>query len=259
MKVLILDTQAEAVARTVALVADQLRDRPASVLGLATGGTMVPVYAGLRALAAAGEISFAQATTFNLDEYLGLSPDDPRSYRGTMQAELFDHIDIDPARTHLPLGDAPDPEAEADRYDAAIAAAGGIDLQLLGLGHNGHIGFNEPTSSLTSRTRIKTLTQETRAANARYFPAGDMPRFALTMGVGTIMDARHCLLLATGAGKAEAVAAMVEGPVSAACPASILQMHRRATVVLDRPAAARLRLLEYYFHVHPNGEARDLS
>ncbi|MFB2533215.1 glucosamine-6-phosphate deaminase [Paracoccus sp. p3-h83] len=259
MKVLILDTAAQAADRTAGLIAEQLAARPASVLGLATGGTMVPVYRALRAMVAAGQVSFARATTFNLDEYLGLSPDHPHSYRATMQAELFDHVDIDLARTHLPIGNAPDPQAEADRYEAAIASHGGIDLQLLGIGQNGHIGFNEPTSSLTSRTRIKTLTRDTLEANARYFPDGDMPRYALTMGVGTIMDARHCLLLATGAAKAEAVAAMVEGPITAACPASILQMHRHATVVLDRAAAARLELLGYYVHVHPNGEMPDLG
>lgn len=256
MKVLILDTPQEAVSRTVGLIGEQLAAKPDSVLGLATGGTMVPVYQGLVADHRAGRISFAGVTSFNLDEYLGLPPTDPRSYRATMQAQLFDHVDIDPARTHLPLGDTSDPDAEAARYESLIAAAGGIDLQLLGIGQNGHIGFNEPTSSLTSRTRVKTLTQETRAANAPFFPDGEMPHFALTMGVGTIMDARHCVMLATGAAKAQAIAATVEGPVAAVCPASILQMHRHATLVLDRAAAGRLSLLSYYFHVHPNGEAR---
>lgn len=258
MKVLILDTPDEAVKRAAGIMAQQLRDRPDSVLGLATGGTMLPLYQQLRALHRDAGLSFAQATTFNLDEYVGLPPSDPRSYHAYMREHLFDHIDINPANTHLPRGDAPDPEAEADRYDVAITAAGGLDLQLLGLGQNGHIGFNEPTSSLASRTRIKTLTEDTRSANAQYFPDGDTPRFAITMGVGTIMDARHCLLLATGAGKADAVARMVEGPVSAACPGSILQMHRHATVVLDRAAAGDLTLLEYYFHVHPNGEMREV-
>lgn len=259
MKVLILDTPEQAVARTAGLIGEQLAARPDSVLGLATGGTMTPVYGALVADHRAGRISFAGVTSFNLDEYLGLPPSDPRSYRATMQAQLFDHVDIDPARTHLPLGDTPDPDAEAARYEAEIAAAGGIDLQLLGIGRNGHIGFNEPTSSLTSRTRVKTLSQETRAANAGFFPEGDTPQFGLTMGVGTIMEARHCLMLATGAAKAQAVAAMVEGPVAAVCPASILQMHPRATLVLDRAAAGQLRLLSYYVHVPPNGAARALE
>lgn len=255
MKVLILDTADHAATRTASLIVRQVQARPDAVLGLATGATMTPVHALLRAAHRAGQISFAQVTTFNLDEYLGLPPTDPRSYRATMQAELFDHVDIDPARTHLPIGDAPDPEAQAARYEAAIAAAGGIDLQLLGIGRNGHIGFNEPISSLTSRTRVKALTQETRAANARYFPEGGTPRFALTMGIGTITEARHCLMLATGAAKADAVAAMIEGPLSAACPASILQMHRHATVILDRTAAGRLKLLGHYDRV----DAQDMA
>ena len=258
MQVLILDTHAEAIERTAGIIARQVRQKPDSVLGLATGGTMLPLYDRLRAAHADG-LSFAGVTSFNLDEYVGLPPSDPRSYHAYMRTHLFDHIDIALENTHLPRGDAPDPQAEADRYDRAITAAGGIDLQLLGLGQNGHIGFNEPTSSLTSRSRIKTLTQDTRAANQRYFPDGDTPGFAITMGVGTIMEARHCLLLATGSAKAKAVAQMVEGPVSAACPASILQMHRQATVVLDLTAAADLTLLEYYFHVHPNGEPRVVS
>ncbi|MDO5704132.1 MAG: glucosamine-6-phosphate deaminase [Paracoccus sp. (in: a-proteobacteria)] len=249
MRVLIFDTAEKAVVHTARLIVEQVQARGDSVLGLATGATMVPIYAALRAAYRAGQISFAQVTTFNLDEYLGLSPADPRSYRATMQAELFDHVDIDPARTHLPIGDTPDPKAEAARYEAAIAAAGGIDLQLLGIGRNGHIGFNEPISSLTSRTRVKALTPDTRAANAHYFPDDDMPRFALTMGVGTIMEARHCLMLATGPAKADAVAATIEGPLSAACPASVLQMHRRATVVLDRSAAGRLKLWGHYAQV----------
>lgn len=258
MRVLILDTPDEATARAAGIIAAQLRDKPDSVLGLATGGTMLPLYDKLRAAHQHG-LSFARAASFNLDEYVGLPPDDGRSYHAYMRAHLFDHIDIAPENIHLPRGDAPDAAAEANRYDAAISAAGGIDLQLLGLGRNGHIGFNEPTSSLTSRSRVKTLTQDTRAANARFFPDGDTPRFAITMGVGTIMEARHCLLLATGRAKAQAAALMIEGPVSAACPASILQMHRHATVILDRAAAADLRLLEYYFHVHPNGEPRVVS
>ncbi|MDO5657369.1 MAG: glucosamine-6-phosphate deaminase [Paracoccus sp. (in: a-proteobacteria)] len=254
MKVLILDSARDATRRTAEIIAEQLRDTPDSVLGLATGGTMVPVYAELRALYAKG-LSFAGVTSFNLDEYVGLAGDHPASYRHYMRDALFDHVDIDQNRTHLPKGDAQDPVAEADAYEVQIRQAGGIDLQLLGIGQNGHIGFNEPTSSLGSRTRIKTLTESTRAANRQYFDdEGAMPRYAITMGVQTILEARHCLLLATGASKARAVAAMVEGPVSAACPASILQMHPRATVVLDAEAAADLRLREYYDHVHPGGQ-----
>ncbi|MDO5646556.1 glucosamine-6-phosphate deaminase [Paracoccus sp. (in: a-proteobacteria)] len=254
MKVLILPTPEQAVRRAADIVAEAIFSTPKITLGLATGGTMVPLYRELRADYMAG-LSFAGVTSFNLDEYVGLAPDHMASYHYYMRDVLFDHVDIDPANTHLPRGDAPDPVAEADRYDAAIRDAGGIDLQLLGIGQNGHIGFNEPTSSMTSRTRIKTLTASTRAANRPYFDTDDqVPRLAITMGVGTISDARHCLLLATGDNKAQAVAQMVEGPLSAACPASILQMHRHATVVLDTAAAAGLRLTDYYEHVHPGGQ-----
>jgi glucosamine-6-phosphate deaminase len=245
-------------ARAVDCVADLLVQRvqrlPASVLGLATGGTMEAVYARLIAAHRAGAVQFDVATSFNLDEYVGLSPDHPGSYWHYMRQHLFDHVDFDPARTHLPRGDAADPEAEAARYEAAIVAAGDIGFQLLGLGHNGHIGFNEPTSSLTSLTRIKTLTRSTREANAQYYQRfEDVPRLAITMGIGTIMRADEVVLLAYGEAKARAVAALIEGPVSAACPASILQMHRKVTVVIDEAAAAELTLRAYYAEVHPNG------
>ncbi|MDO5528539.1 MAG: glucosamine-6-phosphate deaminase [Paracoccus sp. (in: a-proteobacteria)] len=254
MKVLILDSEADAIDRAAEIIAETLREKPDAVLGLATGGTMIPLYEALRARHEDG-LSFAKARSFNLDEYIGLAPDHPASYHRYMREALFDHIDIDPARAHLPRGDAPDAAAEAEAYEALITDAGGIDLQLLGLGRNGHIGFNEPTSSLTSRTRVKTLTESTRKANRGYFDdEAQVPRFAITMGVGTITEARHCLLIATGAAKAAAAAAMIEGPISAACPASILQMHRRATIVLDRDAASELKLSGYYEHVHPGGQ-----
>ncbi|MDO5640929.1 MAG: glucosamine-6-phosphate deaminase [Paracoccus sp. (in: a-proteobacteria)] len=254
MKVLIRPDAALATARVADQIAARLARLPGTVLGLATGGTMEAVYADLIARHRRGEISFAESRSFNLDEYVGLAPDHPRSYWRYMREHLFDHVDFAPGATHLPRGNTPDPEAEADAYEQAIRAAGDIGLQLLGLGANGHIGFNEPTSSLASLTRIKTLTGSTRAANARYFddPA-DVPRLAITMGIGTIMRADEVLLLAHGAGKAEAVAAMIEGPVSASCPASILQMHRHVTVVLDRAAAGALRLRDYYEEVHPDG------
>ncbi|SMX48897.1 glucosamine-6-phosphate deaminase [Maliponia aquimaris] len=255
MKILILDEPVQAIARVGDIVADQVRRKPDAVLGLATGGTMVPLYDDLAARHRDSGLSFAGVTSFNLDEYVGLAPEHPRSYHAYMREVLFDRIDIDAAQTHLPRGDSADPLAEAERYEAAIAAAGGIDLQLLGIGQNGHIGFNEPTSSLASRTRIKTLSDDTRRANQRFFGSFDeTPRYALTIGVATILDSRFCLLLATGSAKAAAVAAMVEGPVSAACPASALQFHRNATVVLDREAAAGLKLTAYYQHVHPGGQ-----
>ncbi|WP_370162676.1 glucosamine-6-phosphate deaminase [Limimaricola soesokkakensis] len=260
MKLLILARPEDAVATCVTVIAKALVEKPNAVLGLATGGTMEPVYDGLVQRAKAGEISLARATSFNLDEYVGLSPEHPQSYHRFMQDRLFRPLALDPARTHLSRGDAADPVAEAARYDAAIAAAGGIDLQLLGIGGNGHIGFNEPSSSLASPTRVKTLARATRDANARFFGASEpIPRFAITMGIATILRSRHAVLLATGAQKAEAVAAMVEGPLSARCPASALQMHPRATVVLDAEAAAGLELRQYYETVHPEGQETSLD
>ncbi|MCT4371317.1 glucosamine-6-phosphate deaminase [Yangia mangrovi] len=252
MKILILGDAAAAAARAAEIIAAQVTAKPASVLGLATGGTMEAVYEQLIALHRAGSASFAGAQSFNLDEYVGLSGDHPCSYRRYMAEKLFDQIDIAPGSAHLPMGEVADPEAEAARYEAAIAAAGDIDLQLLGLGLNGHIGFNEPTSSLSSITRLKTLERSTREANSRYFPEGEEPpRLAITMGIGTIMRAREVLLVATGTAKARAVAQVIEGPVSARWPGSVLQMHRHATLVLDRAAASELELFDYYLDVHP--------
>ncbi|MFD1911149.1 glucosamine-6-phosphate deaminase [Halodurantibacterium flavum] len=252
MKVLIHETRETATGCAAALIADRLASEPDVVLGLATGGTMEAVYADLIARHRDSGISFARAQSFNLDEYIGLSPDHPCSYWTYMRDKFFDQVDFAPGHTHLPRGDAPDPEAEAARYEAAIVAAGDIGLQLLGLGANGHIGFNEPTSSLSSLTRIKTLTRSTRAANARYFASDDdVPRLAITMGIGTIMRAQDIVLLAFGEAKAKVVAQMIEGPVTAACPASILQMHRKVTVVLDEAAASALALRDYYELVHP--------
>ena len=254
MKVLICPDAARASDRVAGMIVARLARAPRTVLGLATGGTMEAVYERLIAVHRAGRVSFAGAQSFNLDEYVGLPPDHPLSYRHYMQAHLFDRVDFAAGATHLPLGDAGDPGAEAARYEAAIVAAGDIGLQLLGLGANGHIGFNEPTSSLSSLTRVKTLTRQTREANARFFPdPAQVPRFAITMGIGTILRADEVVLLAMGAGKAEAAARMIEGPLSAACPASALQFHRQATIVLDEAAAARLSLRDYYEDVHPEG------
>lgn len=172
-----------------------------------------------------------------------------------MAEAFFARVDLDRARTHLPRGDTSDPQAEAEAYEARISEAGGIDLQILGIGRNGHIGFNEPTSSLGSRTRVKTLTEDTRRANEQYFDSSDKtPRYAITTGVATILDARAVLLLATGASKAEAVERMIEGPLCAACPASALQLHPDATIILDGDAAASLTLRSYYLMVHPGGQ-----
>lgn len=260
MKVLILPDTEAATSRAADILCETVARNPETTLGMATGGTMLPLYAILAERYRRGHVSFARATTFNLDEYVGVGPDHPCSFYRYMVDAFFDRTDIDPENAYLPRGDAPDPDAEAARYEARIVDAGGIDLQLLGIGQNGHIGFNEPTSSLGSRTRTKTLTESTRAANRSYFETDeDVPRFAITMGIASILEARACLLLATGPAKAEAVAAMIEGPVSAYCPASALQFHPKVTVVLDKAAASRLRLADYYHHVHPNGRDRVLA
>lgn len=256
MKVLIHPTAESAIDCAAGLIVERLARQPDCVLGLATGGTMEAVYARLIQAHRAGGVSFARARSFNLDEYVGLPPDHPCSYWRYMREQLFDQVDMAPGAALLPRGDAPDPHAEAQAYEAAITGAGDIGLQLLGLGANGHIGFNEPTSSLASQTRVKTLTKSTRDANARFFDdPRDVPRFAITMGIGTILRADEVVLLAYGAAKADAAAAMIEGPLAAACPASALQMHRKATVVLDQHAAAKLTLRDYYDEVHPAGGA----
>jgi glucosamine-6-phosphate deaminase len=248
MEVVILNDAAEVAAHGADLVEAMLRVKPQAVFGFATGSTPIALYRCLVERHRAGALSFRAAGSFNLDEYLGISPDNPQSYRAYMQREFFDHVDIDPARTQLPeCAPGEDPQRVGPRYEAMIKDAGGIDLQILGIGHNGHIGFNEPSSSLASRTRVKTLTPRTLEANSRLFEAGEFqPRLAVTMGIGTILDARRILLLATGEAKSAAVAGLIEGPVTAMCPASALQLHERVTVLLDEAAAARLKYREYY-------------
>jgi glucosamine-6-phosphate deaminase len=194
-----------------------------------------------------GELDFSDVHTFNLDEYIGLAPDHPQSYRAFMQENLFDYVNLKPENIHFLSGLPDDIEEHCEDYERAIRELGGIKLQILGIGRDGHIGFNEPTSSLRSRTRDKTLTRETIEDNRAFFEKEeDVPRWALTMGVGTILDAREILLLATGRNKARAVAAMVEGPLTAMCTASALQLHPRTTVVLDEAAAAKLDHDDFY-------------
>ena len=248
MDVVILDSSEQVAQEGARMIGRLLRDNPAAVLGLASGQTPRAMYRALVRAHRDDGLSFRDVTTFNLDEYVGLEPGSPPSYRAYMHRELFDHVDIDRGNTFLPeCPPGNDPRDVGPSYEAQIARRGGIDLQVLGVGVNGHIGFNEPASSLASRTRIKTLTRETIAANRRYFddPA-DQPQLAITMGIGTIMDAREVLLLATGDSKSETVHRLVEGPVTASCPASMLQLHERATVMLDTEAAARLERRDYY-------------
>jgi glucosamine-6-phosphate deaminase len=224
-----------------------LSRNPDAVLGLATGSSPLGVYSSLIERHRAGDVSFAGVEAFLLDEYVGLPAEHPQRYRSVIGEVFEQHVDFAPGAVRGPDGNATDLPPACARYEVAIAAAGGVDLQLLGIGTDGHIGFNEPGSSLSSRTRVKTLTSQTRADNARFFPAAsDVPRHVLTQGLGTISDARHLLLVATGLGKSAAVRAMVEGPVSAFCPASVLQLHQHVTVLLDDDAASALALGDYY-------------
>ncbi len=246
MEVIILESRDKAAELAAKVIAKQVREKPNTVLGLATGRTPLGAYRKLIEFHKQG-LSFRDVTTFNLDEYIGLRPDHPQSYRYFMDEELFRHINIDPARTHVPPGTAENPRQACRDYETSIETAGGIDLQVLGLGSNGHIGFNEPTGSLNSRTWIKILSENTIRDNAELFndPA-EVPRYCITMGIGTIMDARRILVLAFGHRKAKAVAQMIEGPITSMCPATALQFHRRVIVIIDEEAAARLDHADHY-------------
>ncbi|MDT8390849.1 MAG: glucosamine-6-phosphate deaminase [Lentisphaeria bacterium] len=248
---IIIQDRAAASATGAAIIARLVRKKPNAVLGLATGSTPLPLYQELIRLHREEGLDFSHVTTFNLDEYVGLAPDHPASYNAFMRENLFDHLNIPESSIHIPDGLAKDIPAHCQAYEDQIQAAGGIDLQVLGIGSDGHIGFNEPTSSLVSRTRIKTLTEETRQDNARFFSSiDDVPYHVLTMGVGTVMDSRVCLMLAFGEQKAAGVAAMVEGPISASIPATALQMHQHVHVLVDTAAAAKLKGKDYYQYVY---------
>jgi glucosamine-6-phosphate deaminase len=238
-----------------AIVADEIarliRANPASVLGLATGSTPLPVYEALASRLTGLDVS--QVRGFALDEYVGIDPAHPESYRSVITREVVEPLGLDPRRIRVPDGSLDGIEHAGDDYDRAISDAGGIDLQILGIGTDGHIGFNEPGSSFASVTRVKTLTQQTREDNARFFDSiEDVPRHCITQGLGTILRARHLVLLAFGEGKADAVAGAVEGPLSASLPGSAIQLHPHATVVVDEPAASRLAHSEYYRYTFAN-------
>ncbi|MCR8724616.1 glucosamine-6-phosphate deaminase [Frigidibacter sp. ROC022] len=238
-RITILDDPARAAAEEISALLDET---PSAVLGLATGGTMIPVYRRIAEGCAASRMSLARTTTFNLDEYVGLPPRHRQSYHHFMTEHLVNQSDMNPARMHLPDGAAPDPDAEAARYEAMIARQGPIDLQLLGIGANGHIGFNEPGSPGDSRTRVVELTARTRRDNARYFAPGEpVPTHAITMGIATILAARRIVLLATGSGKAQAIASLLEGVPRSDCPASFLLRHRQVHLLLDPAAASLIR------------------
>jgi glucosamine-6-phosphate deaminase len=218
-----------------------------AVLGLATGSSPLPAYRELIRRHRTEGLSFARVSAYLLDEYIGLPDGHPQAYREVIRRELTGQLDIDPAEVHGPDGVHPDPAKAAAEYEGAVLAGGPIDVQLLGIGSNGHLGFNEPGSSLRSPTRVVALTERTRRDNARFFRSlAAVPRRVITQGLGTISRAEHLVLIASGAGKAAAVADALEGPLSATCPASVLQWHPRVTVLLDEAAASRLRHAEHY-------------
>ena len=253
MEVVILRDGREVGRSAASAFARLVRSRPDAVLGLATGSSPLPVYDELERLVREEGLDFSRVTGFALDEYVGLPAGHPESYREVIRRDFADRVGLDPARMHSPDGGAADLPAACAAYEDEIRAAGGIDLQILGIGSDGHIGFNEPGSSLASRTRIKTLTEQTRRDNARFFGSpAEVPHHVVTQGVGTIMEARHVVLVATGATKAEAVHGLVEGPVTAMCVASVLQFHPHATVIVDNAAASTLKLADYYRHVYDN-------
>ena len=240
MKVIVLPDK-ETIGCVVGdVICDLVARKPDAVLGLATGASPVPAYRRMIERHRAGEASFREAVTFNLDEYCGLPERHKNSYRTFMDEELFSRIDIQLKNTHFLDGNCADEFAESERFSRAVEAAGGIDLQLLGIGRNGHIGFNEPAENFTQAAYKVALTPSTIAANAMYFTDIPMPKYAMTMGVGMILRARRIILIATGEAKAKAVRAMLEGDITPHCPASALQTHPDVTVYLDPDAAALL-------------------
>jgi len=242
MEVVVKENYQEMSRLSAELIAEVVRKKPRAVLGLATGSTPLGTYQELIRMHREKGLDFSQVVTFNLDEYIGLPPEHDQSYHHFMKVSLFDHVNIPPSNIHIPNGMAEDLLEACEQYERDIKEAGGIDIQLLGIGANGHIAFNEPGSSLGSRTRVKTLDQKTIEDNARFFKhMDDVPKYAITMGIGTIMDSRHIMLLANKASKAHALALTVEGPVTALVPATIVQLHPRATIIVDREAAAELK------------------
>ncbi|MCD6247988.1 MAG: glucosamine-6-phosphate deaminase [Hadesarchaea archaeon] len=241
MKVLITKNYDELSEKAAKIIADAIRNKPNLVLGLATGGTPVGCYRELVRMHKEKKLDFSRVVTFNLDEYIGLPPTHPQSYRYFMNENLFNHVNIRMENTHIPDGMTDDPQKTCEEFEKAIETAGGIDLQLLGIGANGHIAFNEPGSPFNSRTRVVEISEQTRKDNARFFQSIDeVPRQAISMGIGTIMEARKIVLLASGARKADAVAKSVKGPITEEVPASILQKHPNCTFILDEAAASKL-------------------
>lgn len=253
-EVVIVENSAAAGVLVAEEIVRLIQRRPDAVLGLATGSTPLPVYEALHGRLAGTDVS--QVRGFALDEYVGIDPAHPESYRSVITREVVQPLGLAPERIHVPNGSSEGVEHAGADYEAKIAEAGGVDLQILGIGTDGHIGFNEPGSSFASRTRVKTLTEQTREDNARFFDSiDDVPMHCITQGLGTILEARHLVLLAFGAGKAQAVADAVEGPLSAFLPGSAIQLHPHATVVVDEAAASQLKLADYYRYTFVNKPA----
>ena len=247
MDVIIRKDADSAADLTAKITVKEIKANPALTLGLATGRTMEIVYDKIVAMHKKGEVDFSRCSSFNLDEYVGLEPQDTNSYRSYMNKFLFDRVNINKKKTHVPLGNAKDLQEECRKYEKNIRAAGGIDFQLLGIGTSGHIGFNEPMSSLSSLTSVKALTKATIEQNSPLFPKPEMmPRRAITMGVKTILNSKKAVLLATGDSKADIIAKAVEGPLCAAVTASALQLHQNCIVIMDEAAAKNLKMRDYY-------------
>jgi glucosamine-6-phosphate deaminase len=241
MFVVIKDTYEKMSLEAAKIFAHRIHTKPDIVLGLATGSTPLSMYKELIKMHKDQGLDFSKITTFNLDEYVGLPPGHDQSYHYFMWENLFKQVNISPENVHIPMGMSDDIEGFCDWYEKKIVEKGGIDIQLLGIGGNGHIAFNEPGSSLGSRTRIKTLTEKTIEDNSRFFEhIEDVPVHAITMGIGTIMEAREIILVANGNGKADAIKNTIEGPITASCPASVLQMHPRTRIIVDKDAGSKL-------------------
>lgn len=248
-----MPTDDEVGCYTAALMAKEVRANPAAVLGVATGSSPESTYRHLATLVADG-LDVSRVKAFALDEYVGMELDHPESYHSVIRREVIDRVGLSPENVRVPNGMAEDIVAECADYERDMKESGGVDIQLLGIGANGHIGFNEPGSSLTSRTRIKTLAPKTVKDNARFFDGDEskVPVHCLTQGIGTIMEVRKIILVATGKNKAKAIADMAEGPMGTFCPGSILQMHPNVTVVVDEAAASQLKNTEYYDYARDN-------
>jgi glucosamine-6-phosphate deaminase len=255
-EVIVAQNQADASSIVAEHIAKKIIEKPNFVLGLATGSTPLALYEKLTEIIKERQIDVSQVQGFALDEYVGLPKEHPESYYSVIKKAVVEPMGLDPAKIHTPSGDFGTVETAGEYYEAQIKIAGGVDLQILGVGTDGHIGFNEPGSSLASRTRIKTLTQKTREDNARFFDSIDqVPHHCVTQGIGTILEARHLVLLAFGENKAEAIAGCVEGPITSLNPASALQLHPHSTVLLDAAAASQLKYKDYYQYAYDNKPA----